>query len=73
MGCIFVEEQYPDRCSICLESRKLSCLQDRRHMKVSEQGAKDLHKELDAEINHKDRYKTKSGQEQRPTGEGAKP
>ena len=56
MTCIFVEDQYPERCSVCLEARKLDCLRTQRgDMKVTKQGAEDLHKELEREIQRRNR------------------
>ena len=56
MACIFVDK--PKSCAVCLQSRKLSCLNDHLHMVVSENGEKELNQLLQQEIHHPRRYKT---------------
>jgi hypothetical protein len=63
MPCIFVDT--PPYCAICLDSRKLQCLRDHRHLIVSPEGKKELKHLLEDDINSSERYKTRSGQEQR--------
>lgn len=60
MTCIFVDQ--PKECSLCMESRKIHCLLNHTHLKVSTTGAKELHQLLEAEISTTRRVKEKSGQ-----------
>ena len=62
--CIF--EGKPPECSVCLNSLKLHCLSEHQHLLVSESGKKDLRIILEKEMNSSIRYKTVSGEEQRP-------
>lgn len=65
MSCIFIGQ--PD-CITCLENSKLQCLRDHQHLIVSPDGKRELIRLLKAEINSPERYKTKSGEEQRKYG-----
>lgn len=60
VDCIFVNK--PEECSVCLESKKLQCLVNKHHLKISNAGATELRRLLEEEINTPRRYKTKSGQ-----------
>ncbi len=60
MTCIFVDQ--PKECLSCLDARKLQCLRNHLHLKVSEDGRKELHALLDEECITSRRYKEKSGQ-----------
>lgn len=64
MGCIFVG--MPDSCSICLDGLKLGCLENHQHLILTDQGKAELRRILEERMNSGDRYKTKSGNEQRP-------
>lgn len=61
--CIFVSR--PEECSSCLQSQKLQCLIDHRHLKVSRAGKKEMAEILKQECSNPNRYKEKSGQEGR--------
>lgn len=60
MDCLFVSQ--PKECNICLETGKLQCLLNKRHLIVRPEAKSELVKLLLATIDHPDRYKTKSGE-----------
>ncbi len=62
--CIFVDK--PPHCINCLTSLKVRCLINHQHLIVSEEGKAELARLVEEECNNPRRYKTKSGQEQRP-------
>lgn len=64
--CIFIGR--PEECGLCLETIKIRCLQNKKHLLLTAQGKKDVVREVKKMANHPDRYKTKAGQEQRAGG-----
>ena len=63
MACIFVDQ--PKECETCLDSRKLQCLINKRHLKVHPEAEAELVKLLMANINNPNRYKIAAGEEGR--------
>lgn len=56
----------PKECSICLEASMLHCVLNKTHLLLTEVGKATVIRVLTAEVSNPKRYKTKSGQEQRP-------
>ena len=63
MACIFIGK--PPDCSVCLDSMKLNCLLNHRHLLLTEDGKVQIRAQLELIMNDRERYKTKSGEEQR--------
>lgn len=68
MACIFIDQ--PPSCLICMDSRKLQCLLDHQHLQITLSGKAELAQLLKANCDSQERYKTKSGQEQRGVKNG---
>ena len=64
--CIFVSK--PPECSACLDTLVLRCLDNHRHLILSEEGKKRVLVFVTEEMYSPRRYKTVSGQEQRKDG-----
>ncbi len=61
--CIFVSK--PKECAVCLDSRKLQCLLNKRHLRLRDTAREELIALLLQDIASQDRYKTISGEEGR--------
>ena len=63
--CIFVDK--PKECQGgCIDVRALKCLENHRHLVLTDKGKATVVRVATEEASHQRRYKTKSGQEQRP-------
>ncbi len=62
--CIFVGK--PRECTFCLEPRILHCIINKQHLLLTKDGKKRVLAIVRKEISNPRRYKTKSGEEQRP-------
>lgn len=61
--CIFVGR--PPDCATCLDPLILTCVQNRRHLILTEDGKRRVIDYVTREVSNPERYKTKSGEEQR--------
>ena len=62
-SCIFLGR--PPICSVCLDARKLGCLLNHRHLILSKEEKREILQLVAEECDSSQRFKTKSGQEQR--------
>lgn len=63
MNCIFLVK--PHECQTCVESRILKCIQNKRHLILSEEGKMMVIEYVTREVSNPERYKTAPGMEQR--------